>query len=140
VPDPSPWTGPQLRVAVGLGVVGLAALLAAWWGSAGASTLSDQAGWLSLATAGTAVGLTGAGALFLFGHRAIARRRRRLLGSLLAPVTSPNGAAASGWVWVPGTVRAHRASCPLAAGKAVRTVDGAEIRRRGLRRCEVCGS
>jgi hypothetical protein len=137
----APWTRQQL-IAVGvLAAGGAAALVTAWWGSGNEATLSGQVGWLNLATVGLVVAQCGAGALLLFGRRAIGARRRRLLASLAdAPPQAVEASIASEWAWIPGTRRAHRPGCQLVRGKAADMVDGDGIRRRGLQRCEVCGS
>ena len=103
--------------------------------------LRDQIGWLNLAVVGGVVGAATDASWLLAGRRAIGQRRRRLLPDVVDPVR-PAGAAlpiALAWCWVPGTHRAHRDGCQLAAGKPTVEVDGARIQAECLVRCELCG-
>jgi hypothetical protein len=139
--SPAPWTRQQLVAVAVLAAAGAALIVAAWWGSGGEASLSGQVGWLNLATAGLVVGQCGGAALLLFGRRAVGGRRRRLLAHLdMSPTAVAPVRASTAWEWIPGTRRAHRPGCHLVTGKDSTTVDADEIRRRGLQRCEVCGS
>jgi hypothetical protein len=137
----APWTRQQLVAVAVLAAVGAVALVVAWWGSGQEATLSGQVGWLNLATAGLVVAQCGAGALLLFGRRAIGARRRRLLAhAASAPIEVAVASGVDEWAWVTGTHRAHRPGCQLVRGKPAVVVGPDDIRRRSLLRCEVCGS
>lgn len=138
---PGPWP-PRAPVAM-VGANALAALLLviACVGAADTAALRDQIGWLNLAVVGGVAGAATNASWLLAGRRAIGQRRRRLLLDVVDPVCPAGTAApiADAWRWVPGTHRAHRDGCQLAAGKPAIEVDGARIKTERLMRCELCG-
>ena len=136
-----PWTLAQLKAVVMVIAFGGAAIVFATSMSTDETSLSDQVRWLNVAVVGLVLTAIAAGALVLYGHRAVGSRRRRLVPDLArAGRTTAETLTSSGWLWIEGTVRAHRSGCPLSAGKRAIAVDAADVRDRGLRRCEVCGS
>lgn len=141
-----PWSRPH-RWAPALGNGAGALLLGlAWRGADGVEGIGDPGtglaaglGWVNLAVAGLLLAGAGNGAWLLAGRRAVGRRRRALRPDVVAAPAVAASAEDAAWHWVAGTVRAHRAGCLLTRDREVRVVGAAEIRRRGLRRCEVCG-
>lgn len=139
-----PWGPVEALVLLGVHVgVGLLGLLV-WWSAAGRTTLADQVGELSLATAGVAVAL-GVDLWFVArARRAVLRAGAAALADLRpaagsAAIEEDEGAVATGWRALPVGGLAHRDGCPLVAGKPADAVTPAAIRARGLRRCGVCG-
>ena len=137
----APWS-PHARLALlAADTVAASLVVVAWAGAADTAALHDQIGWLNLAVVGAVVGAAANASWLLAGRRAVGRRRRRLLADVGDP--SPAADAATrpehGWQWVPGTRRAHRDGCPLAAGKQAVEVDAARIAAERLVRCELCG-
>lgn len=139
-----PWGPVEALVLLGVHVgVGLLGLLA-WWSASGRTTLADQVGELSLATAGVAVAL-GVDLWFVArARRAVLQAGAAALADLrpaahAAAIEEDEVAVATGWTALPVGGLAHRDGCPLVAGKPAEAVTVAAIRDRGLRRCGVCG-
>ena len=132
----------QLAVAVTVGL-GLALLVAGYWGVSGTRAFDDQVTAARTAAAGVLVAQVGFGLAVIRGRRALGRR----LAAALTP-DGPAGAAvaggatgppvASGLVAAPDMTRYHRDSCAFVAGKAVVPAAVAEHERAGRRPCGVC--
>lgn len=118
-----------------------ALIVVAWNGADDTGALHDQIGWLNLAVVGGVVGAAVNASWLLAGRRAVGQRRHRLLDDVVDPIRTVDVSRpqCDVWLWVPGTRRAHREGCPLAAGKCWIEVDDARIRSERLWRCEVCG-
>ena len=134
----APWSVGQVRVVLGLGLVGAVLVVVAYLGSADEARLEDQVAWINLAVAGLLVGGIAAGALLLAGRRAVGLRRLRLLhdpAPRAGPVTDQVGGP---MVWLPGSSLVHRPGCQLVEGKDTDEVDATGARQLELRRCAVC--
>ena len=139
---PGPWPARGLVILVGSNAVAAVMLVVAWAGAADTPALRDQLGWLNLAVLAGVLSAATDASWLLAGRRAVGQRRRRLLPDVIDSIRSSATATVSVgvWLWVPGTRRAHRAGCSLAAGKGTIEVDAARIRSEQLHRCELCGS
>jgi hypothetical protein len=137
----APWTVGQVRLVLGLGLLGAVLIVVAYLGAADEARLDDQFGWLNLGVVGLLVAGVGAGALLLAGRRAIGLRRLRLLrdaasSTNAAPIA--RGDHDPSLVWLPGSSLVHRLDCQLVRGKDVDELDATGIRQLALRPCEVC--
>lgn len=138
----APWNRQQLRVLAALNAVGLVLLLIAWRGSDGTDALEDQVGWLNLGVLAVVLA-AGTDVLWLSRGRSRLITRRRALLADVAPLEARTVAVAhsgSGWVAVPGTVRAHRPGCLLVAGKAVEPLTPDAVAASDRRSCEICST
>jgi hypothetical protein len=136
----APWTSGQIRLVVGLGLLGAALVVVAYLRAADEARLEDQLAWVNLGVIGLLVAGTGAGASLLAGRRAIGLRRLRLLHDPV-PRATPTPAAvdeAVQRVWVPGSSLVHRPGCQLVLGKDADEVDPGGARQLHLRPCAVC--
>jgi hypothetical protein len=131
----------DLAVLYACTVGGLATLLVGWWGVSGTARLSHQVPWVVVGTAGLIVLGAGNGLWLLIGRRAVAERRRSLLGAFAAaPLTASthrNGAGPKP-VWATGMQRYHRPTCQLVAGKATRSSSISAHHRAGRQPCGMC--
>lgn len=110
-------------------LIGVIAIIAAWFGASGSSSLTRQSLWLNLAVAGFAVASVGLCLWLMRGRRAVGERRVSLVA--LDPVDderdhppalprrSPIDTASLELVRAPGMRRVHDPACPLVAGKRV---------------------
>lgn len=123
-------------------LIGAGLLTVAHRSATSEATLAGQLDDLSLAVVAVMVAVAAdIGGLFS-ARRALVARRRLILDGLptVADAESATTPGTDAWPWVAlevGTM-AHRAACPLVAGKAPVGVEADEIRRRGLERCPVC--
>jgi hypothetical protein len=137
----APWTVGQVRLVLGLGLLGAVLIVVAYLEAADEARLDDQLGWVNLGVVGLLVAGVGAGALLLAGRRAIGLRRLRLLRDAAPPTTAaPMARGDHGplLVWLPGSSLVHRPGCQLVRGKDVDELDAAGIRQLALHSCEVC--
>lgn len=141
-----PWTADQ-RVALVVGnVLGLAAVVTAWWGASGSDSANRQIAWLDLAIFGVVVAGAVNGVYLLRGYRAVRLART----SIFVPATSasPTSAAArtrsaarggaERFVFVAGTTRFHRADCALVSGKPTTGGTRTSQEKAGRAACEIC--
>lgn len=119
----------------------IAALALAWAGTADADQVPDQTVWLTLAVVALG-GAVVADCLWLLAGRGAAGRAKRSILDDIAGVAARAVEHAGG---LPETLVAstpmthyHRAGCALAAGKPVRDVTVAAVRRSGRTPCDVC--
>lgn len=135
-----PWRDADVISVCLTALVGVIMIVAAWFGAAGAASLTQQAGWATLAVAG--LGVSGIGlCLWLLRLRRTIGQRRASLVSLDAPAEplpahSPRHDTASlPLVRAAGMRKVHDPGCPLVAGKDAEPAalgDGEP--------CAVCGS
>lgn len=142
-PDqPYPWLVPDLFRWFGLLLLSLAGLAVAWWGISGTARLSTQITWLNVAVASIVVGGLGNMTWLLQGRRALALRRRELLGRIpvdalrTPPPAYPEPRQQR--LAVPGTSRHHAPGCPAIAGKSAKAMSVAAHERAGRRPCGIC--
>lgn len=109
-------------------LLGLIAIIGAWFGASGASATTQQAAWLNIAVAGFAVSGVGLCLWLMRGRRAIGERRVALVSldpvddePPAVPFQRPAGDATAplGLVRAVGMRRVHELNCPLVAGKRV---------------------
>jgi TRAP-type C4-dicarboxylate transport system permease small subunit len=132
------WSRTQARFVVLVACLGGALLSASWLGVARTTDVHTQLGWVALAVLSLVLPVACGGALVLWAHRAIAGRRRRLLGARRVRTrVTPTGFVDFAWYAVHNTVRAHRRGCQLTAGKDVERLPGAP-EESGRLPCEVC--
>jgi hypothetical protein len=124
-------------------LVGLAAVVAGWWGASGAAKVSGQLAWLNVTIAGVVVAGTANVVWILRARRAVGMRARRLVGHLAgdaphAGVASAEAADGESLLAVSGLGLFHRAGCAMLAGKPATPASSEEHRRAGLAACGVC--
>jgi hypothetical protein len=134
----APWTAAQLRAVLAIDAIAAVVIVVAAIGSDGAHTLTSQVLWLNMALVGLGLVSIAHGGLFLAARRSIGQRIGRV-GPLEAMPDTRAQVPAPGWLWITGTQRAHQPGCQLVRGKLAVKIDPADIRARGLRRCEACG-
>ena len=140
--QPYPWVVPDLFrwfFLLGLSVVGI---VVAWWGVSGTASTGSQITWVNVGGAAVVVGGLGNMSWLLQGRRAVALRRRQLLGGLADVVTPPAvpvDGAKDMRVAVPGASRYHRPDCAAVEGKQVKEMSVARHERAGRRPCGLCG-
>lgn len=126
------WRDGDVVLLVLTAVLGLVAIIGAWFGASGATTLARQAVWLEAAMGGFAVAGVGMCLWIMRGRRAIGERRAALVS--LAPEqddpSEPAPVRRTGDMTAPlhlvraeGMRRVHSPDCPLVAGKAVWPAD-----------------
>lgn len=122
------WRDSDLVVVSITALLGLIAIIAAWFGASGSHSLTQQAMWLNLAVAGFAVSSVGLCLWLMRGRRAIGERRVALVSldpvedePASAPVRRPAAGSTASFdlVRAPGMRRVHDPACPLVAGKPV---------------------
>lgn len=137
-----PWRLPDLYLALGLLVAGVALLVVGYRGVDARSDFGDQLLWANVAIGGLISVATAGVVWVLAGMRATAELRRQLLTRLRAatapapvaearPLVAGTGARL---VTAPSMTRYHRPDCALVQGKAV-----APLRRRDERDRRPCG-
>jgi hypothetical protein len=136
----APWTTAQARAVgacdlVAALVVATAALLAG-----GEDALQDQVTWVNLAVLGLLLAMVANGCWLLLARRAVGRRRLELVPDVVARAR-PKAATVTtaGWLWLPGTSRAHVHGCQMILGKPAEEISADGIRSNRLSRCELCG-
>lgn len=134
---------PPASPCVALGAAGTLAIVIAWLGAADDLRVSDQADWTLIGIVGTAAIALAALLWILAARRAVDDRLASVLGgieSAVAPVTSSGDGEQAVGVLVASTAMAHyhRAACPLAAGKPVRTAARDAHEGAGRQPCGVC--
>lgn len=119
-----------------VGLLGLIAITAAWFGASGTASPTAQAVWLNVAVGGFVVASAGFGLWLMRGRAAVGARRVSLVALErpapepasprlvhASPRPAPRGATAPiHAVRVPGTRRVHDPECPLVAGKEIEPV------------------
>lgn len=121
------WRDGDIALVVATALVGLIAILAAWFGASGSPTLTNQVAWLNLAVAGFAIFAIGNCLWLLRGRRAVGERRVALISLEAEEGESPVASTASTafstvsleLVRGAGMARVHYPDCPLVAGKAL---------------------
>lgn len=143
-----PWRDNDVVTVVVTALLGVVAVMAAWFGASGEVSVVRQVMWLNLAVGGFVVFAGGNGVWLLRLRRAIGDRRVRLVSleaddveamtadavALSVPPRAGSTAALR-LVRGVGMARVHDPGCPLVAGKAVQPAvvgDGEP--------CGVCGS
>lgn len=140
--QPAPWRDADVISVCLTALVGVIMIVAAWFGAAGAASLTQQAGWATLAVAGLGVSGIGLCLWLLRLRRTIGLRRASLVSldapaePLPAPPPPPRGhdTASLPLVRAAGMRKVHDPGCPLVAGKDVQPAalgDGEP--------CAVCG-
>jgi uncharacterized caspase-like protein len=128
-------------------LVGLAAVVAGWWGASGADRVSGQLAWLNAAVVGVVVASTANVVWILRGRRAVGMRSSALLGHLAGDTLQAGVASAEAadgtpdgesFLAVAGLGLFHRAGCPMLTGKAAASASADEHRRVGRSTCGVC--
>ncbi|MGP3923304.1 hypothetical protein [Streptomyces sp. 8N616] len=130
---PEPWRDGDVLTVCATTLIGLAVIVAAWFGASGTVSAPRQAAWLNVGVAGFAVSAGGLCLWLLRLRRAVGERRVALIS--LAPqedseeasrtAASPRPARpADTTVPLPlvraaGMARLHHPDCPLVAGKDV---------------------
>ena len=140
--QPYPWVVPDLFRWFGLLLLSLAGIVVAWWGISGTARTSGQITWLNVGVSAIVVSGLGNMTWLLQGRRALAIRRRALLGQLGTAVhvpVDPYPVDAGARFAVPGTTHHHRAGCPAIAGKPVESMSLSKHERAGRRPCGICG-
>ena len=139
--QPYPWVVPDLFRWFGLLLLSAAGLAVAWWGISGTAKLSTQITWLNVGVASVVVGGLGNMTWLLQGRRALALRRRELVGRIpvdVLPTPPPAYPKPHQRVAVPGTSRHHAPDCPAVIGKATKAMSAAAHERAGRRPCGIC--
>ena len=131
------WRSVHLRALIVADLAAVALLASAWTGSRHAHTLGHQIVWMNLAVLALVVYALSNGTFLFLGRKRAGARRRVLLPEPFATGETPS--RGDRWVWLPGTMRAHRPGCAFIAGKPVIVASDARIRAEHLQRCEVCG-
>jgi hypothetical protein len=116
--------------------VGSVLMITGWYRVAGEPGSSDQVGPFGLAVLGLLVLVAGQLSWFRAGRRAVARRRRRLLGR--APRKAVVGADASGDAFAGGARFYHRLDCPMVSGREWSAHSRAIHLAAGRDACGVC--
>ena len=134
-----PWSAAQRRFGVLAAGLGAVLFAMAWIGVANTANVHTQLGWLGLAVVSMFLPVAAGGALVLWGHRAVALRRRRVLRSrrTAIPRVSSTGPADTAWYAVRNTLRAHHRGCQLILGKDVERLP-ATPEHAGRVPCELC--
>lgn len=140
---PVPWRLGDLLLLCGLVGAGVIAVLSAWWGTSGTSSLSTQYAWVNLGVIGVVVLGTGCCIWLMIGRRALGERERLLLSAIgasqLVRVPTPIRVAATrSFVAGTGMTRYHHPDCHLVAGKTVLSSSVAAHGRAGRRPCGMC--
>lgn len=135
---------PPSSPCVALGAAGTLAIAIAWLGAADELRVGDQAEWTLIGIVGTAAVALAALLWVLAARRAVEHRLATVLGgvdSALAPAAARDAEWQAAEVLVASTAMAHyhRAACPLAAGKPVRTTARDAHEAAGRQPCGVCG-
>jgi hypothetical protein len=151
--DPSPWRRRDAVICGLLTVLGIAGLVACWFGATSEEVWREQAGWLIGSILCTGLVVLGGGLWVLIGLRRVRqgfrdlrRDQRSALGLTrvrtgAAPDTATAAAepAATGdLVTAAQMTRVHRPHCLLLRGKQIVPVPPAELANYG--RCGVCNS
>jgi hypothetical protein len=137
--SPTPWTRVELLTVTGVNAIALVLLTVAFAASSHTATFNGQIAWLNLAVVGLTLGFAADAALFFVARRTIGRRRLRVRPNVMVTARTDHETGKEGpWVWLPGTARAHRTSCPMVVGKRSVAADIDLIHAQRLIRCEVC--
>jgi hypothetical protein len=133
----SPWTrADALRAAVLIAVGGVISIIG-WWQVSGRPTMTEQVGPLNLAVVGLALIGAGQASWFLRGRRAVAARRRQLLGT--EPMVATDTVAVVETDNFAGSARLyHRTGCAMLTDRAWAPVPRAEHVDAGRIPCGVC--
>jgi hypothetical protein len=130
------WTRRDATVLAVLLAVGAVVVVASWFFAAGRADAGDQLVFVTLALAGTAVGVAGAVLWTVRGRRLINLRRALLLGTAPPPAAdsalSTDLVAGSTGKWF------HRADCLLAESRGWRPSPRAQHESAGRRPCPGC--
>jgi hypothetical protein len=132
-----PWSrADALKVAV-LFAVGGVIWAVGWWQMSGRASMTEQVAPMNLAVVGLAVIAVGQASWFLRGRRAVAHRRRTLLGA--APVLPTGPAIVLDPDHFAGRERLyHRAGCDMLTDRAWPPAARAEHEDAGRIPCGVC--
>lgn len=129
-----------------LGCAGAVAIAVAWWRASETVRVEQQVEWAPLGLAGASAISLALLLSFVAARQAVAVRLRRLAPALEkwnGPAgtddESPSGDLGP-LVAAGNMARYHRGSCPLAAGKPVRTGSRTDHEAAGRRPCGVCES
>lgn len=137
VPSDVPlWTRRDATVLAALMAVGAVLVALSWFFAAGRADAGDQLVFVTLALAGTMVGVAGAVIWTVHGRRLINLRRALLLGT--APPPAADRATATDLVAGASGKWFHRADCLLAEGRGWRPSPRAEHERAGRLACPGC--
>lgn len=145
--DPAPWRRRDAVLCGLLAVLGIAGIIACWFGATDEVVWRDQTGWLTGAILCTGLVVLGGGLWVLIGLRRVRQGFRDLRRDQRAALglTRRRGAGVSSEPVVDGTLvtasqmtRVHRADCILLRGKAAQPVPAADLDSYG--RCGVCNS
>lgn len=136
-PSVCPWTrADALRAALLIAVGGVIWIIG-WWQVSGRPSMSEQVAPLNLAVVGLAVIGAGQASWFLRGRRAVAARRRMLLGT--EPVVPTETAVVVDADRFAGGARLyHRAGCAMLTDRAWAPVPRAEHEGAARIPCGVC--
>lgn len=125
-----PWNDGDVVMVSATAIVGLAAIVGAWFGAGGSPLAERQAAWLNLAIAGIAIFAAGNCLWLLRVRRAVGERRVSLVALAPAEPESPDvpaprtrldspAGSARGLVRGAGMARVHQPDCPMVVGKPV---------------------
>lgn len=133
----SPWRDSDLTVTALLSLLGLIAIIIAWFRANHTSSLTDEILWLNVAVTGFAVTAIGLALWLMRGRRAIGERRLSLVSfepAVPGPAVRRQRVArtSSELVRVPGTRHVHDPDCPLVAGKQVEPAEAGTGQRCGV--------
>jgi hypothetical protein len=143
---PSPWRRSDVVLCLLLGGLGVAGIVACWWGATDEVIWRKQSGWLIGAILCTGLVVVAGGIFVLLGMRRVRqgfrdlRRDQRALGlTRRRGAGAPNEPVVDGaLVTAPQMTRVHRPNCILLRGKAAAPVPVADLDNYG--RCGVCNS
>ncbi|WP_034269056.1 hypothetical protein [Haloechinothrix halophila] len=121
-----PWRDADLISVFLTALIGVVMIVAAWFGAAGAASLTQQAAWATLAVGGLVVSGIGLSLWLLRLRRAIGQRRVGLISldppAAAEPAPQPmprHDTASLPLVRAEGMRKVHDPGCPLVAGKDV---------------------
>ena len=135
-PDIPLWTRRDATVLAVLLAAGAVIVALSWFFAAGRADAGDQLAFVTLAVAGTMIGVAGAVVWTAHGRRLINLRRALLLGT--APPPAADRAMATDLVAGPTGKWFHRADCLLAEGRGWEPSPRPQHERAGRRPCPGC--
>lgn len=134
-----PWSRAAALRCLAVAITGAAVSAAGWYSAAGHPGARQQAAPASLTAVGLMVAFAAGASWVHAGRRAVAVRRRRLLGDGAShPMTQPARGTSTSLVGGKGLRFFHRADCVIAVGQPWPTRSRAAHVRAGRAPCGIC--